>query len=595
MMLQKRIKTLIYLSFKNILIALPYALLITIIINVGSFLQFAINNLLNGNQGNLYDSVYDGLIGCCQNNSSIVQVSDFLLLAINIFLIIFFINKKNFKKVLLFSSLFIFFILNITDYLYSFYYDNMEKYNFLTNLIYNFFGALLITLVLIFAIDFGERINTFFENQELFYRRIIKSTTAILIGIFFIFITLLMYKNIFTITKSRITCTIKPPIYGTFLCEQKNPNDNLFGLNTLDIVSNMSFGGLVENFSLNSTIKEGEIYNAEVRILDGCLFVDEKQINNLLLNQPTYIINDIKNINISTENKFIFLNILGKKSYKEKIIFPKTEGAHINIEQTKKQLLNLSFYLSNKQKNNLQHTSWDKEISYFISFQDVDLNNKQLPYTIINIHTNKNNKKLYLKNNKKLLNKENDSICKVFNKLTTGNYNLTGMTSGIILTIKKDNQKPDKVFDAIENNTKNNTTIKGIKEGEFYFENITPQNVGSIIKEGNLSSLNFVSKIDELFIDGIKHNTIVNSLAHITILNADLNGQATREGMLKFNGSSKFILIDENRKSLTRWEKIGLEYQLAILGFIFSLLVGFIIFLYKWLKNIFAKNQTISL
>lgn len=596
-----KIKTLIYNGLKSISIALPYALLIFIIIQLGFVPQMIIDSLLISNESNFYDSLYGGLIAIYDIEYFLEQatlICNCFLMASNI-LIILFINNKNTKKAFFYSSIFIFIVLVIYDYCNFYFVIKNENYSFATSIIFNLIGAPLISIILLLSLDFGEQISKFFETKKLLYHKIIVSIVIIFIGLMYILVVYIIYKNFLITTESKIDITIKPPINGEYNISKENKGkynkSNIFGANSLSNDNNITLRGLFKNFSINSSISKTENFNAEIRVLNGCFVSNEHKINDLLLKPPNYSFKKISKINLSTKAIFLdFKTICKEKGLNGKIVFPEVCKKTINIESSKNKLLDLSIDLVNRKIYDFKHSYWMGEVSYLVTFPCMNFDNNTSLNTFIYIQTDKNNTKINLIPNKNLLNNDKP-YCETFGKTSVEDYNLSAMDGGIILTIKKADKKDNKLFDILNHKVNNNTIIKGMQSGTFYINNTKSENMDSLITEGQLNNLNIVAGIQEIYVNGKKYCNVKIPSNHITILDSKLSGSVLKNGMLNFRGIAKIMYINEERVNFTRWEKIDSNYQLAIITGLLSFIVWAILYCYRRLKYIFELNEKISL
>lgn len=582
------IKIYFFLITKKISEAFPHAVLLSIIMSMGGLTQNIVTKFFTSEEANIYDTLYDGQIAISSADfiKWFTSYFDPLFIIPSLLIISIALKGGSAKKILIYISFLVFFTLMITDYFFCS--SNNITNNYLLNGISNLIGSVIISMIVILSLDTGDVLNKYFENNNLIYCKLVDSIIAILFGLLIPFIIYITYKDIYTVTASKIDITMKFPVNGSYSINAINKEklDESYGLfsSATSNIQNFSWTGISKNFSLEwekNPSKQSQVYNAEVRVLDEC-YNDKSMITKALSSPPTYVIENMNKVKLTTDDGITDMYILQDNG---KISASNEDEIQFNIEESKNKKYDLTRLI--KRSTQIKHTSWIDKTSYSLTFINLDkLNSKT---TIINreIHMQAGNKILKIKLLPNTNTKTNMKFnCKALPESKDGVYNLDSIFSGVILTLRELNTSNTILLDL---DNPEETRIKGIG-GWMTTNGIGKKELPMYINRGRLNSLNLTASIQELLIDDKEHKQGVSS-SHIDISEANLTGGITAEGLLRFTGSSKSIYINEKRENLSRLEKLETEYKFML----FSLLSGIFLFIFKRFIVILNENKQYTL
>lgn len=591
------IKLLFSKAFKNILIALPYAFFISILMSIGGLVQSVFVSFFMSDEVNLYDMLNEGVIvhPFSESNQSIIQqILSFqiTLLIPSLLIIMFYFHEKSIKQKLLYSSFFVFLTLTFFD-LYLYFFDtegNINEHIF-SSILSNLIGSLVIILFLFIAIDIQKQISKFLKSLQFQYYKLIGSLSIIIFSIIVTSILLYIYTSVYTVTRSNLELIIKPPIQGFYGNKNKKDVDNkqfgLFNIPNDNDAEKIFFEGWVQDgnkFSIEwkkGLNKTTEIYNIEVRLIDGQRYPDRNSTNKLLLSSPTYEIKNIQNIKVSIEHNGSLGFQIMPKELKESgsITYWNKNLKQFNINEKDEKLILSNFLYYADQL--LKHISWDNEVSYVISLVNID--DKSLISTKINISTDQENLEMKLSpDNNMTFGKK--KIHQVFARSKNSVYKTENFMNGIILTFRKVSEKPTSILNALQNiDYKNETLIKGLN-GWMSIDGVTKKDLSLYFNDGTLRWLLLHAYVEGLTIDGEEYNQLSKFSNEFSFIgDTNLTGEILDKGFLRFNGSSNAIYINRKRANLTRWEKLNID-TLYILG-IFGAIIIFILNRLKYIMR----------
>lgn len=596
-------------SIISIIKAFPYALLISIIMSMGSIIQQIFVKLFTSDKVKLYDTLHEGQIAICQTN--FIQYftgyfwSWFLIPSLAI--IYFAFKTTSLKRILIYLTIFIFATLMITDYLFVFIHAKSLD-NHLSNLISNIIGSPIIAIIVILSLDTGYVINQYFEINHEIYRELLNGLIAIIYGFIIAFLVYIIHINAYTVTKSKIDLSIKAPIKGAYTIdhESNKTSEKNYGFlsSTSTNIEKISWLGFSDNFTLNwgkKINKNSLVYNAEIRILDSCFKdKDKDKIAKAISAPATYVIKNISKLKLTANNgpleMYALPNLsnssekflISSKDDNKKVIFwineSKTKGYDLtrfidNSDQIKYSLYNnkISYVLTLVTLSDHLQTSQEivkpRELSLQTDNEDFSIS--LIPPTQLNSKTNSQNN------------------CQIFRKSQNNAYNLQSITSKIILTIQEaqDIQKPLSLNSILLNhNNQEEASIEGFS-GWITVQEVEKNTLSSYINNLPLNSISVTAPIQTLYIDGKEFKQALSS-NNIQISNASLISNATSDGFLKFTGNTQAVYINEERANLSRWEKLDSEYKYIAF---FSLLGSIILIIFKRLKYILNTNQQYAL
>jgi len=588
------IKILFSKTLKNILIAFPYAFLISLFMSIGGLVQQVFVKFFTSEEVNLYDMMHEGIIVLPPNEflDCIFCYYQVLFLLPSLLIIIFCFHEKHIKQKLFCSSAFIFLTLTFTDLFYYFLgSEDIIVESILTSILVNLIGAPLITLILFIIVDIKNQINSSLQSFQCKYYQFISSLSIIIIGIILTSMILYIHKGLYTVTNSTVDLIVKPHIqgfYGNNNKKEKENTDSMFSLlHTFSVnPEKFFFQGIVhhENDFVIKWDKElnkkSDIYNIEVRLIDGLKFVDSNTTKKLLSYAPTYLIKNIQNIKFSLDhNSSLGLQVMPKDLKEGGSIIHSSKDLKLFDISEKDKKFTLSNYIY-AQKHILKHISWENEVSYVISL--VNVNENKLTSTKISIDTDKENLEIkYFPDNNmtygvkkfhQVLAKSKDSV-----------YKTDNFMNGVILTFKRISKSPINLLNSLK--YKNETLIKGAS-GFLTINEVNKKDLSLYFNDGTLNWLGIHAQVEELIIDGKKYNKLSNFSNELAFIgDTNLTGAVLDKGFLRFTGSSNAIYINRKRANLSRWEKLDLNmlYFLGIFGVI-------IIFVFNRLKYIMSKE-----
>lgn len=582
------LKTYAFLITKKTIEVFPHAVLLSIIMSMGGITQQIVTKFFTSEKANIYDTLYEGQIAITPPHFLEWFASYFepLFIVPSLLIITVAIKGKSLKKILFYLSFLIFISLMISDYF--FYASNDVVNNYLLNGMSNLIGSIVIALIVILSFDTGNVVNNYFENDNIIYRKIIDSLIAVLYGLAIVFIIYIINKDIYTLTTSKIDVTMKFPVQGSYGIDikDKNSTGEYYGLFSSKIPNNQHFSwrGFTENFSLewkknvNNPLKR---FDAEIRVLDEC-YNDKSKITNILSAPPTYIIKNINQINLSTDGDGLTSMYILENSFGTgKISTSDVDDVKFNIHKSKSHGYDLFRYI--RPSTQIMHSSWISESSYILTFINMGkVNSKTI---ILNRKVDIQADRQKLKIN--LVSNTNTSTnmkfnCHAFALSKNESYPLESIFGGIILTLRAP-VSVNKILVDIDNPEE--THIKGMN-GFMSIDEIDMKELSKYINNGMLNTFNLTAPIQELFIDDKEDQPGV-SPSFIYVDKAQLTGEVTEDGLLRFTGSSKAIYVNEKRVNLSRWEKLETEYKLMFL----SLLSAIFLFILKRFIFIFNENK----
>ncbi|WP_060826558.1 hypothetical protein [Sulfurospirillum cavolei] len=591
----------------SIIKAFPYALLISIIMNIGSTIQPIFIKLFTSEEVKLYDTLHEGKIAIYQTNfiQYFIEYPWSWFLIPSLAIIYFAFKATSLKKILIYLTIFIFATLMITDYLFVFIHaKNLD--NHLSNLISNIIGSPIIAIIVILSLDTGYAINQYFEINHEIYRELLNGLIAIIYGFIIAFIVYIIYINVYTVTKSKIDLSIKAPIKGAYTIdnEANKTSEKNYGFlsSTSTNIEKIYWHGFSDNFTLNWEKKINKnplVYNAEIRILDSC-FKDKDKIAKAISASPTYVIKNINKFKLTANNgpleMYTLPNLsnssekflISSKDDKKKVIFW--------ISESKTKGYDLTRFIDNSDQ--IKYSLYDNKISYvltLVTFNDHLQNSQEIVKPReLSLQTNNEDFSISLIPPTQLNSKNNSQKnCQIFHKSENNAYNLQSITSKIILTIQEaqDIQKPLSLNSILANhNIQEEVSIEGFN-GWIKAQEVEKNKLSSYINDLPLNSISVTAPIQTLYIDGKEFKQTLSS-NNIQISNASLIGNATSDGFLKFTGNTQAVYINEERANLSRWEKLDSEYKYIAF---FSLLGSIILIIFKRLKYILNANKQYTL
>lgn len=558
--------------------SLPYAILISIMMSMGGHTQEMFSNLFISEEANFYDAVHNGVISISSANFKdwlhAVCCTTFIFPSILIALAI---NGARAKKTFMLVALLSFSALTAFDYIL-----NDANFNVIICVVSNFIGGLVIAVIVILSLETQYFVNNYFEISNTQIKFLVSSFIAILYGITVVFIVYMMDKNIYTTTTSQIELSIKPPTNGHYevnTTDAKNIDKN-YGIFVSENshINNLSFFGFSKSFFIN-TPKGNSKLDAEIRVLDGCKN-DKNMLVKALSDKPTYIMRNLQTIKLAVDDGALEMRIIES---------PYDFGS-VSLSNEHKNPFSINEISNDKYviermvgyKNKIKHTSWISGASYALVLHNfkTDLNNThEIGSREITITTEQGVLKINLLPKQDLL-KGLKYDFKTMPATNNNNYDIKNI-GGIILTLNMSNTLESNHALDIDNNTSIGGFAGWVKSGEVAMKDIC-----QYIREGNLTAINLTTNINRLSIDGKAHAQNTSS-SFIYIANANLEGVKYADNLPRFVGESKVIYVDKRRMSLSRWEKIDINYRLAFFSLIFTIMS----FIGIRLKNIFDKNK----
>ncbi|MDD4854834.1 MAG: hypothetical protein PHQ22_04925 [Sulfuricurvum sp.] len=590
--MHQSIKNYVVPLFVNLLKIFPYAFFLSMIMSTGWIIQRIFTKIFTSEESSIYDSINDGLI-------TLTHSQDFMdwckfnfepLYIIPSLLVVSFALRGGYaKKILIKLSLLIFTTLTIVDYFKCL---KIEADSFLTCIISNAIGSVVIAGIVILSLEMGRVVNRYFENNNVVLQKFVDSIVAVLFGTSIVFFVYIIDINIFSLTKSKVDITMKLPIEGSYKSDfaDENHTEKSFGLFSVPMsnIDHFEWSGFGQNFSLDwkkSTKKTSSEFDAEVRVLDEC-YNDNSKLIKTLSNSPTYIIKNINELKLSTDDGITDIHILNNKFYVGKIAANNTGETKFYIRKSReKKGYELTRII--KQSTNIKHSSWVDGAFYALTFINLDTNDNN-DSSIINrkvtIQTDKKRLDIDLIANTNLMTNMKTN-CKVLPNSKDNIYNLESIFSGVILTLKKHNIEDVNLVD-IDNPEE--TQITGMM-GWMAADNVTKKEFSNFISDGRLNSLNLKAPIESMIIDEKDHKQ-EKQTNDIQMSDARLIGELTEDGFLRFTGTSKAIYNDGKRENTSRWEKLDTEYKILI----FTLCSGVFLILFKRLLKILDQNEQFS-
>lgn len=576
-------KATLFNILKNSIKALPYAILISFIFTIGGVIQEIFTKFFASEESNLYDTVHQGMITFI--NVGLVEwftAYYYTWLIVPCLLIVLSVNNTTPKKAFIRTILLVFITLTILDYFLCG--CSHEDFNILVSSISNLIGSPIISAILLLSINTGTVINNYFENENVVLRRIISSLIAIIYSFIIVFTVYIIYKNIYTVTSSNINLTMNLPVNGAYNTDN-NASDK-FGLfsSPTPNVEKFSWTGFSHDFTLkwSKENKEIDTYNAEIRVLGGCL-PNKNLISKALINTPTYTVNDISNIELFIDDGPINLYTLNNSKVEELLVTSNGTGI-FEIKGSEKTGYQLIRFLQESDKTT--HLSWVEQVSYALALPNIDPLDSGVEIKNRNITIKSKDQTFKINLIPKTITSDINISCSTFPASDIGDYKLKSIWGGIILTLKRTN-KQTSIFDDF--NKKNETFIRGFS-GWMIAKEVNKTEITSFINRGNLNMLNLTAHINQLFIDSKEYKKS-KSLNDIYITEATLEGGIVNGNLMRINGSSKAIYIDQKRANLSRWEKIDFEYKILFFGFI----PGLLFFIIKRLRIILNDQEEIQL
>lgn len=592
----------IYSILNKLITAFPHALLISIIMSMGTIIQKIFTQLIISESTTIYDTINEGQIAISQTNFIQFFTSYFWSwFLIPSFIIIYFsFRGKTLKKILIYLTILIFINLMITDYLFS---DVKKLDNHLSNIISNIIGSPIIAIIVVLSLDTGYTINQYFEINHTTYRKLINALTAITYGFVIAFIVYIIHVNMYTVTTSKIDLSIKAPVNGIYMVDHDKNRTSEKSYGFLSSISSnvkkIDWTGFSNNFSLTwekHINKKSHIYNAEIRVLDSC-FQDKDKIVKAKSAPPTYIMKNINKFKLIADNGPLEMYTIQNSSYSSDTLLTSSKNEDkvmFWLEKSPTKGYDLTRLMHNSDQ--IKHSSWSSKISYVLTFTTFDSNmtNSKTPVKSREISLESDNDvlKISLIPPTQINSKVNTKYhCQVFNKSQDGTYNLKSITNEVILTFQEIEEisTPNTIFSDLHNLEE--TNIEGFK-GFMEAKEIEGKKLSAYIHDGTLNFLTITAPIQKLYIDGKEYIKNLSS-NNIYIGHASLIGNVTSEGFLNFTGNAKAIYINQERANLSRWEKLDLTYKYTAL---FSIIGGILLIIlkrFKYISNYYSNQDFI--
>lgn len=547
----------------RLILTVSVGVLLSFVLSFGSYTQQLFMNGLFSDSFSLYDTLTPP--DCFGLNSkefffldwikSLFSASLFVLSTICCYIAF---QHRNTRLLIIVLSVGVFFSLSIDD-TYWYFSKIPGQPPLLESYICNALGApivaLCICVILLITRKTSELLSIPYQFSNLIF--------PLLLGTFIFLILFALIKNMFSNTQSTISAFISPPFYGSYSTSQINEKDEKFGVFTNQNIETEkpTWIGQFVNMRLDT---EHPTKSAKVSLFlfEGCF---KKSTNELLktLEKPNLLENMVSKISVSVDDGYGGFSVYSRnqdngyvKASEKKETFFKTELSD------HKNKLNLSVFLD--KEGSIVHKNWREEAIYRLDLELADAV-KIVPRKLSITTDNKVNNYTFTSN--ELLSIDKANTCKPISNTSGLPHSQSPFLTALfritypkVITIQDFNESPS-------------TSIKGLN-GWLKVKDINPTTLNNYVDSGELDSISIVGDFDELYIDNEKLEARKSRWLY---LHNGISGEI-KAGAFHFNGKTEYALLDRQRISKTRWERIstGIKWLLTLIpGAISFLLVLF--------------------
>lgn len=547
-------------------IYLSHALFLSVIISTGGVIQELIDSILFGVQANLIDSIYEGGIALNEYHLFDWATSPHLLTLILpcYFVVIMSLkpDSATMKNLTLMGGLYI--LLCVSDTLINLIYKDVDFTPLSTHYIYNFFGTLAIfllyKLIVLSSRELLIKIDTDSKALFKFIEPLIMAASSVL------YLTLLfvIQSSTMTVSPSHINITIKPPLDLFYSTNNNNSSNENRGFDIPIVksrINKLDWKLFSTDMSIDYLIDSSVSTALEVRVLNGCgINPTISEIEEYLALKPAITIPNISNTLLEFDDGQVDMRLLSNGFVNESISLDNSsiKQASITLEEDDK--YRISRFIANDET--ISHNSWEGTTTY-IFFLSGFSQDKEKPMRTARIASNELNAKFNFSFVNINLEKPIDSMCTNLPISKNGNYEIETPIGGLALTFISDNNQTPFTF----RQGKHNSSIEGIS-GWVFKEHVDEKQLERTIDNGLLSFIAGSAKITSLNVDGEPYR--VHDRHSIAIKKGEIVASHTDNGTIRLVGSAGVFFLDNKRVNQSRWEKLGTEYQLAILTIIFA-------------------------
>ena len=555
----------IKLDTNRLILASLLGAILSLILGFGGYAQTLFVNGLFSESASLYDTLTPSGCVCLLSKpllffdwlKSLFSVPLLILSIINCYLALRFHSTR---RLLIWLSIGIFFTLMANDtYMYFFHPESQASLR--ESYLCNALGAPVIAVCICMILYLTRKATELF----LISFQLANIVFPLIFGIFIFIILFIVIKGVFFPTKSSISAFISPPFYGDYITTPVSVIKEKFGIftNQRIEIENFTWEGKFSNMGIEI---EHPTKTAEVSLFlfEGCYRKSTKELLNSL-GKANLSQNNVSKIGMSVDDGPGVFSIYSRDHHNGYWGVYDDKLTNFRIDSSKN-ISKLDLTLFSDGESNIIHKDWKGEVIYRVDtylFDDRKTIPRKLSITTDGKVAN------HVFNVRDSLSLDKVAICKPIKSSQDPPYlaspfltSLLRITYPQVKTIKDINESP-------------NTSVHGLI-GPLEVKEITLENLSSYVSSGELNMLSIVGNFDELFIDGKKQDKRKSNWLYMQ--DGVITGK-TEKGSFHFDGKTENAMLDGERVSKTRWERISTSVKwfiLVILGYLGVLLRSFL-------------------
>ncbi|GAB3531369.1 hypothetical protein [Photobacterium alginatilyticum] len=548
-------------------IYLSHALFLSVIISTGGVIQELIDGLLFGVQANLIDSIYEGGIALNEYHLFDWATSPHLLtLILPCYFVVLMSLKPDSatrKNLTLMGGLYV--LLCVSDTLINLFYKDVDFVPLSTHYIYNFFGALAIFLFYKFIVLANRKLLLKIDADSKALFKLIEPAIMAAVSVLYLTLLFVTQSSTMAVSPSHINITIEPPLDFFYSTKNNSDSDKHRGFDIpigKSRINELDWKLFSTDMSVDYLIDSSVSTALEVRVLNGCgINPTISEIEEYLALTPAITIPNISNTLLEFDDGQVDIKLLSDGFVNEGISLDSSsiKQASITLEDDEEKY-RISRFIAYDET--ISHNSWEGTTTYIFFLSDF-LQDKEKPMRTARIASKEFNAKFNFSFVNFNLDKPIDNSCTSLPISKNDNYEIEAPIGGLALTFISDNNRTPLIF----RQGKHSSSIEGVS-GWVFKEHVDEKQLKRTIDNGLLSFIAGSAKITSLNVDGKPYS--VHDRHSIAIQKGEIGASHTDNGTIRLVGSAGVFFLDNKRVNQSRWEKLGTEYQLAILTIIFS-------------------------
>lgn len=539
-----------------------HALLLSVIMSVGGVIQDMVDALLFGSQANLIDSAYEGGVaigaGALSNWAMSPHILTLLLPCLLVLLITSKQTDSTHKNLTMFAGLYA--VLCTSDTLIRLVYKDVDFGSLTTHYIYNFFGTIAILIIYKIILLANHQLQCLVNVGQSSYSRLIEILIVVASSLLYLILMFVIYTSTMTVAPSHVSITLSPPFDFFYDSDMHDGFDISIEKNKHKTIDWRFFS---TDISINYQINDSVQTDLEVRILNSCGFSPTtEEIKKTLTQPPVFSLDGISNTSLWIDDGQIDMKLINDNVVNSHLNLNADGLSQVNISQDGEEY-RISKFISDGATVN--HNNWGGTTSYAFFLSDF-LPKNDTPIRHVKISSENLDKEFKFSFPRLTQDKQSEVSCVNVPLNDGNNYAMTTSIAGLVLTFTTNQRQ----ISWTNQEGENNTTIKGLN-GWVYKDSVSENDLKKVINSGHLNFLVGSASIKSLQVDGKPFT--VHDIHGIAIRDGEIYASRTSNGTIRIIGDAGVFFFENNRVSRSRWEKLGTEYQIAILTVLLSIIV----------------------